>query len=376
MSSSQLYPDIIDASTLGPIFSESLYLPIAVEGKMGADGDATVGTAETITSPFEAVTAFGASATSSLTALILFLLKRGVASVIAVASAEAETPALEDRQAVWAQLEDDSTIRIRLTDSNVQADLVGLAESCLSAEGIYNKQIAFGGLASGKTKGELISAATAIASKRFVLVGPGVYDDVGVLQNGSFAAAAVAASVSKNLDISDDLDTYTLAGLTGIEKDAFGLPLFRVKANAGTPDNEFETLLQGGVSPLKQNQYGGVEVTHLRTTYTTDETFDALMTRLIVDQLFLDVKKYCIDSKYLRRGNTAATRADLQAGVAALLADRSNWLLMVLQPDGKMGYGVAITSSPDNRQLTVSYTGQVVRGISTILVDGHLEIPV
>jgi hypothetical protein len=111
-------------------------------------------------------------------------------------------------------------------------------------------------------------------------------------------------------------------------------------------------------------------------TYVTDSSFDALQTRLIVDQLFIDVRDYCEGNKFLRRGNTQKTRDDLKAGVEELLRDRSNWLLPKAQPDGTLGYLVAIIPSVDNRQVTISYQGVVVRGIQKILVDAKLEIPV
>jgi len=84
--STQLFPEVIDASTLGAKFSSPLYLPIGVEGwidVIGA-GDAVIGQVYTITTPAEAETKFGAA--SSLSNLVKFILNRGVAPVYAVAS--------------------------------------------------------------------------------------------------------------------------------------------------------------------------------------------------------------------------------------------------------------------------------------------------
>lgn len=372
--STQLYPEVKDATSLGPRFAQTMFLPVAVEGQADAGGSAAAGELKTVSRPSDADLFFGPA--STLSALIKFVLGRGIPAVIAVASAKGTSPTLVQRQTAWALLEAEPSIRIRLTDSVVQADHVALADSCEWAEGINNKQTAFVGMATGTTSAALLTAAAAIASKRAVLVGPAVYDENGTLRTGAYASATVAAEVSKNPDIVDDLDTKEIPGLTGIEKDASGLPVFRLRAGAGTPVNDFETLLQGGVSPLKQSPRGGVEITHLRTTYTTDSTYDALQTRLIVDQLFLDVRDYVLSNLFLRRGNTQKTRDDLRAGVEALLNDRSNWLTQITQPDGNPGYGVAVTSSTDGRQVTVSYKGQVVRGIQTILVDAQLVIPV
>jgi len=238
-------------------------------------------------------------------------------------------------------------------------------------------------LASGTAKASLSTAATAIetgsaeGSKRTVLVAPGVYDQNGVLISGAYAAAAIAAEVARNPDISDDLDLKNLPLLTGIEKEASSLPVFRVKVVAGTPVNDFEDLLQDGVSPLQSSRTGaGVQITHLRTVYSADGTFDSLMTRLIIDQLFVDVKNYVLDAIYLRRGNTEEVRNRIKSGVEALLAERRAWLNPITQVDDTLGWNVTVTSSPDNRQVTIAYEGVVVRGISTIQVAANLSIPV
>jgi len=368
------YPEVQDATTLGPRFAQDIFLPIAAEGQKDAPGTAVVAAIYEVTTPSMADGLFGPA--SSLSGLVKFLLGRGVASVKAIASASGATPTLPQRQAAWAVLEADPLVRIRLTDSVVQADHVALADSVELAELIYHKQVAFVGMPSGTTQAALLTAATAIASKRGLLIGPGIYDENGVLLSGMLAAAAVAAEVAKNPDIVDDLDRLVLPGFTGIEKDANGMPIFRKRVVAGSPVNDFETLLTGGVSPLKSGSSGGLELTHLRMTYTTDTTFDALQTRLIVDQLFIDVRNYVENNNFLRRGNTQKTRDDLKAGVEALLRERSNWLLPKLQPDGTYGYMVAIIASPDNRTVTISYQGVVVRGIQKVLVDAKLEIPV
>ena len=372
--STQLYPEVKDATSLGARFSQPLYLPIGIEGQKDAGGTATVAVPVDVSRPSDADALFGAA--SSLADLVKFVLGRGVPVVTAVASASGAAPLLAARQAAWELLEADPDIRLRLTDSVTQADHVALADSCEWAEGINNKQVAFVGMPSATSLANLTTAAAAIASKRAVLIAPGVYDETGTLRSGAFAAAAVAAEVAKNSDLSDDLDTMLIPGFTDIERDAAGMPYFRIKAGAGTPVNEFETLLQGGVSPLRRADNGGVEITHLRTTWTTDSTFDALMTRLIVDQLFIDVRNYVKNNNFLRRGNTLENRSDLRAGVEALLTERSNWLKPMIQPDGTPGYGVAVTSSTDGRQVTVSYKGEVIRGIQTVLVDAQLVIPV
>lgn len=377
MSSIQLFPEVKDGSSLGALFAQTPFFLIGIEGRGLSTGEGDVATPVTISRPIEADTLFGAG--SELANMCKFILGRGAPSIKAVASlmpADASTPTIEQRQAAWATLEDDRAVRLRMTDSLVQSELAALADSCENAEKINNKQIAFAGMADGTPKSTLITAAGAINSKRGVLVGPGIFDENGTLLSGGYAAAAAGAEVSKNPDIADDLDTLLLPGFTGIEQDTNGLPIFRIKSNAGSPVNDYEDLLQAGVSPLRQGKNGGVEITHLRMTYNSDATFDALMTRLIVDQVFIDVRDYCEDNNFLRRGNTPETRADLAAGVSALLFERRNWIAQIVQTNGNLGYNVAVTSSPDERQVIVAYSGRVVRGIQTILVDSKLQISV
>jgi len=279
-------------------------------------------------------------------------------------------------QAAWQNLESTPSVRIRLTDSELQADHVALADSAELAELINHKQFAIVGMAAATTKAAVLTAASAIASKRGVIVAPGVYDNAGVLMSGNRAATAVACEVARNPDPSDDLDTLLIPNLTGIEKDAQGMPIFRRKVVLGVAQNDFEDLLQGGVSPLMSGRNGGVEISHLRTTWTTDGTFDALMTRIIADQVFVTVRDYLYNLNYLREPNNEGTRERMRSGVAALLDGLTDWINKKTQADGTPGFNVQVISSPDERQVTVSYEGRVVRGISTIQVAANLEISV
>jgi len=381
MSTVLLDPRVVDASTLQPKATAAIYLQPAVEGQASSTGTANILVPTLITRLDQAAASFGAD--STLYRMIDALLSRGAGPVIAIASAKATTPTLAQRQAAWEKLESDENIRIRLTDSEVQADIVALSVSCANADLLYNKQICFVGMASGTTKAALLTAATAITSggqvpaSRTCLVGPGVYDGTGTIRGGSFAAAAVAAEVAKNADPSNDLDLWDIPSLLAIELDAFGLPVFRRKVAAGVPLNDFEDLLQGGVSPLQPSRVaGGVATTHLRTAYVTNTAWDSLATRIIVDQLFVDVKNYVYDGAFFRQGNTEAVRSRIQSGVNALLVERRAWLNPVVQPDGTLGYKVTVEPSADFRQVIIGYEGIVVRGISTIKVAGNLQIPV
>jgi hypothetical protein len=379
----QLFPAVVDASTLGQKQTSPIYLPIGIEGQGDNAGDATLGVMYSILRTDQAVTKFGPA--SRLTALINGLLARGAGPVIAVASKKGSAPLLSERQTAWALMESDPNIRIRLTDSLVQADLAALATSMANAALVNHKQVALVGMASGTTKAALITAATAIAAggkeaaTRSVLVGPGVYDEFGTLQDGGFAAMSVAAEVAKNGNPANDLDLFALPLLTAIEKDSFGMPIFREKVVSGVAVNDYEDLLQGGVSPLMTPPIGltgGVAISHIRTVYVTDTTHDALMTRLIEDQIFLDVKQYVLSGGFLQQGNTPEVRKRIQSGVDAVLHERISWLQPINLPDGSVGYGVTVTSSTDQRQVTVSYQGQIVRGIQTVQVSGNLSITV
>lgn len=381
MSSTLYDPRVIDASTLTPKASAGIFLPIGIEGQAGAAGSATVATLYAINRLDQAASTF--DATSPLYRLIKAILDRGAGPVIASASIKgASLPTLVQRQAVWAKFESDVNTRIRLTDSIVQAELAALAVSCANANLLFNKQVAIVGMPTGTAKAALITAATTIAAggvdaaTRTCLVGPGVYDFTGTARDGSFGAAAIAAEVAKNDDLGMDLDLWNVPLLTGVELGADGRPVFNRSVVAGVAVDDYEDLLVGGVSPLQPSRIaGGAMTTHLRTVYVTDTSYDNLYTRLIVDQIFIDVRNYILDNNFLRAGNTVQTRARIASGVAALLAERSSWISTVLQGDGTQGYNVTVTASTDNRQVTVGYEGTVVRGINTIKVAANLTIP-
>jgi hypothetical protein len=354
---------------------------MGVEGTADQDATGLANVVYRISKPSDAVTYFGAA--STLTNLVNNILDRGVAPVYAIASkvrtaGDAVPATLAQRQAAWAYLEAEPLVRIRMTDSLTTSDHTALAASCDNANKINHKQFAVVGMAAGISKAALLTAATSLSSKRAVLVAPGVYDEYGVLQNGLFAATCVACEVSKNTDLSDDLDTMVIPGMTSIERDTAGMPIFRRRVVSNVAANDMEDLLQGGVSPLYKAPYidGGVAISHLRTTFIGDTTFDSLSTRLIMDQIFVLVRQYCYDFAFLRRPNTPTNRAVLAAGVNGLLNSHSDWIAPKIQNNGSLGYGVNVTASADQRQMIVSYEGQIVRGVQTILVSGSLEIAV
>jgi hypothetical protein len=356
-------------------------MPLGVEGQMDAAGTAVVGTLYAITRGDEASTLFGPA--SKLTVVCNALLNSGAGPLVAGASQKTTTPTITDRQAVWSKMESDLTIRLRVTDSEIQSDIVALAVSCANADLLYNKQIAVVGMPFGTTKAALLSAAGAIAAggivpaTRACLIGPGVYDSTGTQRGGSYAAAVVASEIATNSDPTNDLDLWGLPNLTAIELGADGRPVFQRKVVSGAAVNDFEDLLQGGVSPLQPSRVpGGVMTTHLRTCYSTNTSYDNLYTRIIEDQVFIDVRDFLYDGGFLRMPNNDTTRRMIQSGVIALLTERGSWVRPVTQPDGTQGYNVYVSASADNRQVTVSYEGIIVRGITTIRVAANLSITV
>lgn len=372
---SNMFPEVRDVSTLTGVLNLDQFMTIGIEGQKDTVGTGVVGTSYLITDPATADTLFGP--VSSLGKLVKYVLSQGINFVWAVAAASNLTPTLVQRQAAWTALEENVDVRIRLTDSMVQADLAALADSCEWAEGIQNKQFAVCGLATPTTSANLTTASAAISSKRALLVGPGFYDDNGVLNQGNYVAARIACEIAKNPDITDDMDTMSLAATTGLEKDTNGLPLFRQKAGAGTPTNDFATLLAAGVSPLRLGRDGTAEIVHLRMTYVTDTTYDALMTLLIRDQLFIDIRAAVLapDVKALRRGNTADTRALISQIVDGVIRARQAWVQPKKLPNGTLGYGVTVIISSDKRNITISYVGEIVRNLQKIDVNGQLTIP-
>jgi hypothetical protein len=277
---------------------------------------------------------------SNLAKLVKVLLNRGMNYVIAVASASGVAPTLAQRQTAWATLEEDSTIRLRLTFSTTQAELVALARSVEYAENIQNKQFAVVGMPAGTTKTALNAAGDAMLSKRAIMVGPTLFDLNGAVLDGMYAAAYVATMIAQNPDIMDSLNNAEVPGTTGIEKEAAtGLPLFRLRSNGGVPINDFQDLEDHGISPFQQAPSGLAALTHLR------------------------------------KGNTPSNRALAGKMVDQYLRDHSDWVLPVALGDGTTGYGVTVVPSADQKSFTINYFGQVVRGTNVININGSLTIP-
>lgn len=369
---STLFPEVVDKSTLTGVFHTAQFMVIGVEGEMDNDGAATVGTPVMCKTAEDAATAFGAS--SSLTELVKFILSQGMVFVWAVASLSGDTPELADRQDAWANLEDMPDIRIRLTDSTVQADIAGLATSCENAETIQHKQFCVVGMPSPAVKATTVSVAEAINSKRCVLVDPGVYDVNGNLMAGQYGAAKAAVVIAQNPDIADSMNAMSLSGTAGIEKDDPGLPVYRERANGGTPINDFNDLLAAGASPFQQSADGRAAFTHLRTTFTDDDTYDALATLLIKDQVFINIDNLLRSAKFLQKGNNASNRALAARMVDSYLKSVSAWVEPVPLPDSTIGYGVTAVPSDDLKSFTLNYYGQVVRGTNVININGTLTI--
>lgn len=367
------YPQIVDKTTLTGVFMGDQFMVVGVEGQKDAIGTAVIGLPVLVRSPDDANTYFGPA--SSLGGLCKFLLLRGVTNIVAVASDSAVLPILTKRQTAWAALEDDPRVRIRLTDSSTQADLVALADSCENCEQIQHKQFAVCQIGTS-VKATVIAAATAVASKRAVLTAGQVYDVNGVLLSAPYCAAMVAAMIATNPDITDSFNGAEIPATNGIEKDAAtGLPVYRLRTNGGAPQNDFQDVLTGGGSPFQQAASGLAAFTHIRTTWTVDTTFDALTTLLYKDQVFLDIRDLLLGEKFLRSGNTAKNRGMAGALVDSYLKGHSDWVAPVNLPDGTVGYGVTVTPSADLKSFTIAYQGQIVRGTNVINIAGTLTIP-
>jgi hypothetical protein len=80
--------------------------------------------------------------------------------------------------------------------------------------------------------------------------------------------------------------------------------------------------------------------------YLTNTSYDNLYTRIIVDQVFIDVKNYSYSNNFFRSPNTDTTRLRIKSGVEAVLTERQAWIAPVQQPDNTLGYNVSVTKSP------------------------------
>lgn len=313
----------------------------------------TVGQPVTLTGYAEGVNAFGEETDGAgMSALVRLLFANGASKVQAVRVADAgETADYEAAFAALGALED---VKIMVCDSVELAVQQALRQAVESASAARRERIAIVG-GSG-TAAELVARAAELNSERVVLAGP--EGSVGSVCSGALTAAALAGAAACGSDPAAPLNGAALYGLSGL--------------SAAYTDNEVDTLVRGGVTPL-ESMAGEISPVRCVTTRTTtggaaDATWRELTTVQVVDDVIPAVRA-ALRSKFARAKNTAQTRGAVRSQVIVELEKK-----LAAEIIDSYGEVTVRPSEDDPAVCTVEFSFAVAHGLNQIYLTAHIAI--
>ena len=306
-----------------------------------AGGEA--GTLYTLNRYEEAVTAFGQE--ENLTELVRLLLLNGAAQVRAVPVASQE-----GYEAAFQLLEGEDNVALVLCDSTDVTVQQKLRDSVCAASEARRERIAVVCGGAEESVDNLVQRAEQLNSERVVLLAPG--DDSCLL------AAAVAGAIAGETDPAVPLGGAELKGLGSLE----------IQYN----DNEIDTLVRGGVTPLERVS-GVTSVVRAVTTRTksgeaADTTWRELTTIRIVDNVIPTLRD-ALRAKFRRTKNTEQTRGAIRSQVILELENKLNREIIT-------GYeNVTVQADTENPTVClVDFTFTVAHGLNQIWLSAHITV--
>ncbi|WP_253291004.1 phage tail sheath subtilisin-like domain-containing protein [Pseudoflavonifractor sp. MSJ-37] len=293
----------------------------------------------------EAVSTFGEQ--EGITKLVKLLFQNGAAEVCAVPVAEEGS-----YEAAFALLAAQEGLAVVVCDSTDQSVQQSLRQSVTEASEARRERICVvsGGAESVEA---LAKRAQALNSERVVLVGPAVSGG-----DGAELAAAVAGAVAGESDPAVPLGGAELKGVDSLTA-AYG-------------DNEIDTLVRAGVTPVEES--GGVcsvvrgVTTRTKTGGASDTTWRELTTIRVVDDVVPAVRN-ALRAKFRRAKNTEQSRGAVRSQVVLELENK-------LQKEIISGYS-GVTAQADQEDPTVCVVGfafQVAHGLSQIWIQAHITV--
>ena len=298
------------------------------------------GTLYKLTRLEEAETAFGAG--DALTELVKLLFLNGAGAVYAVPVAE------EDYEDAFALLSGEENVAITVCDSETLTVQQALRDSVKAASEARRERIAVVPGGTGESPGQLAERAGSLNCERVVLTAPG----------GARAAAAVAGAIAGERDPAIPLGGAELKGLADL--------------SARYDDNEIDTLVRGGVTPL-ENLAGVVSVvrgvtSRTKTGETPDSTWRELSTILIVDEVIPGLRS-SLRSKFHRAKNTEQSRGAVRAQVVVELENRVSREIIDAYEN------VAVSAlEEDPTVCLVEFSFAVVHGMNQIWLTAHITV--
>lgn len=206
---------------------------------------------------------------------------------------------------------------------------------------------------------EAIQRASTLNSERMVLIGQNVtLNDETLPTGGCMAAAALAGQLAAQSDPAVPVHGLTLAGLSD--------------TNLLLTENQIDTLVQGGVTPL-ECVGGVVSVIRGVTTRTqrdglADTTLRELNTILIIDEVIPGLRDM-LRAKFVRRKNNDTTRT-------AILHQMVLALEQYVRAEIIDGYSdLRVTADPeDGTVCLVEFGFTVVHGMGRIYLTAHITV--
>lgn len=294
----------------------------------------------------DAAAAFGAE--DGLTRLVGLLFRNGAGEVCAV-----PVGAQDGYEAAFALLDGEEDIRVVVCDCTALAVQQALKEHVTAASEARRERIAVLGGAAGENAAQLAERAGELNCERMVLVAP---CEEGGAAGG--AAAAVAGAVALERDPAVPLGGAVLKGLG------------ELAARYG--DDEIDTLVRGGVTPLERAA-GTVSVVRGVTTRTktggaADSTWRELSTIRIIDEVIPSLRN-ALRAKFHRAKNTEQSRGAVRSQVVVELEDRVSREII----DAYENVTVS-AKSDDPTVCLVEFSFAVVHGMNQIWLNAHITV--
>lgn len=289
-----------------------------------------------------------------MSAILKLLFANGVAEVIAVRVANTGEKA--DYQTAFDVLANRDDVQIVVCDSADLSVQEALRDSVLASSEKRRERIAIVG-SSGESVEKLTTRAADLNSERVVLVGPDALDGDGQPLPSVFAAA-VAGAIASTTDPAVPLNGAELQGLGGL--------------NASYSDNDIDTLIRGGVTPLES--LGGVIspvrgiTTRTKTGDAADSTWRELTTILIVDDVIPAIRT-SLRTKFTRAKNTAQSRGAIRSQVIVELEKKQAAEIIDSYSD------VTVAADSDDPSVCdVEFSFAVAHGLNQIYLTAHITV--
>ncbi len=279
----------------------------------------------------------------NITSYIHLLLSNGAAQVYAV-PVEKES----GYAAAFTALEAVEVVAVVVCESETLTVQQALRDSVKRASESRRERLAVVCGGEGETAAQLVERAGSLNSERVVLVAPG----------GASAAAAVAGAIAGETDPAVPLGGAELKGITALD--------------TVWSDNELDTLILGGVTPLEAS--GGIVsvvrgvTTRTKTGSVSDATWRELTTIRIIDDVIPGLRN-ALRAKFSRAKNTEQGRGAIRSQVIVELEAKVNSEIIT-------GYdNVTVSALEDNPTVClVEFQFTVAHGLNQIWLSAHITV--